>query len=127
MARPNKCRQVCNMPVNAGFGPVRLDRNLKEEPVMLTVDEYEVLRLIDYEGLNQEECSNQMNVARSTVQRVYNIARKKLITMLVEGRDIHISGGNYSVCDEPDKLNGCRRCRRQHGRNNDHNNSRNNV
>lgn len=113
MARPNKYRRICELPVNKGFGPVGLGRRPDSKPVMLTVDEYEVLRLIDYEALNQEDCAMQMNVARSTVQRVYNIARTKLATMLVEGRDIHIEGGNYTVCDEPGRGHGCGHCRRQ--------------
>jgi len=115
MARPSKYRRVCELPQNVGFGPVGKGRISKNEVIHLTVDEYEVLRLIDYEGLNQVECANQMNVARSTVQRVYNIARKKLIAMLVEGSDIHIQGGNYQVCDGTNRGVGCGRCRRNHG------------
>ena len=115
MARPSKYRRVCELPRNTGFGPVGMGRRLEKEIIYLTVDEYEVLRLMDYEGLNQIECANQMNVARSTVQRVYNVARKKLVTMLVEGSDLQIQGGNYQVCDEVNKESGCGRCRRYRG------------
>ena len=49
----------------------------RKEAVVLTVDEYEAVRLIDRQGFSQEECSAYMQVARSTVQSIYNSARKK--------------------------------------------------
>ena len=68
----------------------------------LTVDEYEVLRLIDYEGLLQEECAEKMQVARTTVQAIYGAARKKLATMLVEATALRIEGGNVRLCEGTD-------------------------
>ena len=50
------------------------------------MDEYEAVRLIDLLGLTQEECAAQMNVARTTVQAIYDSAREKLARMLAEGR-----------------------------------------
>ena len=98
MARPGKHRRVCEIPKMNVFGPK--PQIYHEVSIHLSVDEYEVLRLIDYENLNQEEAAEQMDVARSTIQRIYLTARKKLAQMLVEGRDIHIEGGNYRLCDE---------------------------
>ena len=97
MPRPRKFRKVCHFPRNLAFLPENGGTGLA--PVVLTVDEYETLRLIDREGLSQEICGERMHVARTTVQLIYTAARKKLADALVEGRPIHIAGGDYLLCD----------------------------
>lgn len=97
MPRPRKFRNVCYFPRNLRFVPA--ERAADKLPVVLSVDEYETLRLIDREGFSQEECGERMNVARTTVQLIYTSARKKLADMLVEGRELHIEGGDYRLCD----------------------------
>lgn len=82
--------------------------------MVLTVDEYEAVRLIDRQGFSQEECSAYMQVARSTVQSIYNSARKKLAEALVDGRSLRIEGGNYQLCDGSEVYCGCGGCRRHH-------------
>lgn len=96
MPRPKKCRKICGLPKRCNFGP--LDANTDEGFVEMTVDEYETIRLIDYLGYNQEDCAQQMCVARTTVQAVYNTARRKLAESLVDGKLLVIQGGNYTVC-----------------------------
>lgn len=97
MPRPTKCRKVCNLPTIQGFAPGEVEKNTKA--VILTIDEYETIRLIDREGFSQEECSASMQVARTTVQQIYTCARRKLATAIVDGIPIRIEGGNYQVCD----------------------------
>lgn len=63
------------------------------DPVIMMPDEAEALRLIDYEGLLQEEASQRMGVSRGTVWRCLDSARKKVGAMLVEGRELVISFG----------------------------------
>jgi predicted DNA-binding protein (UPF0251 family) len=63
------------------------------------VDEYEAIRLIDFEGFTQEECAARMNIARTTVQGIYETARKKLADTVVNGKILHIAGGEYRLCD----------------------------
>jgi|SRR5665648_35986 len=113
MPRPRKWRKVCCLPENNRFGP--LNTAIKEEQyITMTVDEYETIRLIDLEGFIQEECAEQMNIARTTVQRIYNDARKKLAECLVNGKALMIEGGDYKLCDGDGKScsrGGCRRHR----------------
>ncbi|MDF2522024.1 MAG: putative DNA-binding protein, partial [Clostridia bacterium] len=82
MPRPRKWRKVCCLPENNQFGPLNAVVN-QEHFITMTIDEYETIRLIDLEGFTQEECAKQMNVARTTVQGIYNDARKKLAESLV--------------------------------------------
>lgn len=98
MPRPIKWRKVCCMPQNNKFGPLNYSGNT-ENYINMTIDEYESIRLMDIEELTQEECANQMNIARTTVQGIYNNARKKLAQSLVNGKILTIDGGEYRLCD----------------------------
>lgn len=118
MARPRKWRKVCCLPENNLFGPLN-SPNSNNEITIMNVEEYETIRLIDVEGLMQEECADRMNVARTTVQRIYNDARKKLAEALINGNVLKIEGGNYKLYNANEKLYGCRRCRKhRRGQNN---------
>lgn len=110
MPRPRKWRKVCRLPENTRFGPLDLPAN--QGYVRMTVDEYETIRLIDLEGFTQEQCAAQMNIARTTVQGIYNEARKKLAESLVNGKTLWIEGGEYKLCDGSAKSCGRGACRR---------------
>ena len=97
MSRPRKHRKVCHFPDSLSFSPA--ESSPEKEPILMTVDEYETIRLIDREGLSQEACGDQMGVARTTVQLIYASARRKLSEMLVDGRPLQIAGGDYRLCD----------------------------
>lgn len=115
MPRPRKNRKVCQMPGTIEFQPIGGKRC--KAAVTLTVDEYEAIRLIDKQGFSQEECGSYMQVARTTVQLIYNTARKKLADALVDGLSIRIEGGDYQLCDGSEAFcdcGGCRRHRREH-------------
>ena len=82
----------------------------------MSVDEYETIRLIDQMGFTQEECAVQMNVARTTVQGIYNDARKKLADALVNGKSLIIRGGDYTLCDSKEETCACGGCcKHRHG------------
>ncbi len=110
MPRPRKCRRVCRMPDNTAFIPV--NGGQEDRTVVLTVDEYEALRLIDKVGLSQEECGNYMSIARTTVQQIYTVARRKVADALVDGLPLRIEGGDYQLCEEQAENCGCGHCRR---------------
>lgn len=100
MPRPRKCRRVCRFPGNTEFFPTEIGK--EKQPILLTVDEYETIRLIDKEGFSQEQCSKQMQVARTTVQKIYETARKKIADALVDGLPLKIEGGEYRICNGTD-------------------------
>ena len=75
------------------------DDSIVLESIVLSIDEYEAIRLIDNENLSQEECSKQMNVARTTIQQIYTNARKKIAKALINGNRLLIQGGDYTLCD----------------------------
>lgn len=98
------------MPEHTRFYP----ENDKNGNVVLTVDEYEVMRLLDYMGFSQEKCAERMNVSRTTVTRMYESVRKKLAEALVMGREILIEGGDVMVCSgiKPECVNEPNCCHR---------------
>lgn len=98
MPRPKKCRRVCGLPPCREFGPH--DAGCAGEAVTLGLDEYEAVRLIDLEGLQQEQAAIQMGVARTTVQAMYNAARRKLADCIVNGKMLRIEGGDVQVCEK---------------------------
>ncbi len=99
MARPKKWRRVCCLPNNKHFGPLNSSSEMVST-INMTVVEYEAIRLIDLEGLTQEECASQMGVSRTTVQGIYIEARKKIAKTLVNGNRLFIEGGDYKLYDE---------------------------
>jgi len=109
MPRPRKSKRVCSLPENNLFGPIN-GRDADRENICMTVDEYETIRLIDLEDMNQEECAERMNVARTTIQRIYYDARKKLAESLVYGKRIQIEGGDYELCSDEEPLFKCEGC-----------------
>ena len=111
MPRPKKCRRVCEFPQTLTFLPE--DHKNRELAVILTVDEYETIRLIDKEGLSQEQCGDFMQVARTTVQQIYASARKKLADVLVDGLPLRIEGGDYQLCNGGNRACRCGNCYKQ--------------
>lgn len=96
MPRPPRCRRICNAPRVNRFGPCDA---AESDPILLTLDEYEVIRLVDLEQQTHEQCAAQMDISRSTVQEIYENARRKLAACLVYGKPLHITGGNVRICN----------------------------
>jgi predicted DNA-binding protein (UPF0251 family) len=67
------------------------------EEVILTVDEFEALRLADLENLYQEQAAEKMNVSRQTFGRIIESAHKKVAEALVKGKALKIEGGEFEM------------------------------
>lgn len=103
MPRPNKPKCVQKLPICQTYYPAGKENSCHE--IVLSVEEYETLRLLDYQGMTQAQCARQMGIARATVQSLYTEARKKTARFLVEGAGLCIRGGNFCV-EEPKEKNG---------------------
>ena len=88
MPRPNKPKCVQKLPICQTYYPAGKENSCHE--IVLSVEEYETLRLLDYQGMTQAQCARQMGIARATVQSLYTEARKKTARFLVEGAGLCI-------------------------------------
>ncbi len=95
MPRPQRCRRVCTEPQFLSFLP---DGVKEPEEIVLSVDEYEVIRLVDFDKKSHEQCAMIMDISRTTVTEIYEKARYKIAECLVQGKQLNISGGNYKIC-----------------------------
>ena len=111
MPRPRKGKKVCCLPAINLYGPLKLQRE-NNKCILMSVEEYETIRLIDLEKLTQEECGERMQVARTTIQKIYTDAREKVAESLVNGCILKIEGGDYQLYSEIEKPMGCGSCRR---------------
>ena len=97
MPRPPRCRRICQAPQYESFSPEECPR--ESEAVTLTLDEYEVIRLVDLEKKTHEQCAAQMDISRTTVTEIYETAREKIARCIVLGQRLVIAGGNYRLCE----------------------------
>ncbi len=96
MPRGKSLRTLEELPIVKGFRPMWMRPNYRQA-ITLHLEEYEALRLIDYEGMIHEQVALSMNVSRPTVTRIYEQARKKVAQALVEGRSFLIEGGEIEL------------------------------
>lgn len=75
--------------------------------MVLHFEEYEVIKLLDYDNLTQEEAAVYMDVSRPTLTRIYEVARNKVAKAMVEGRDLLIRGGNFHFDENWYRCNSC--------------------
>lgn len=105
MPRPFCRRRIAGQPAAPVFKPAGIPTSMLDEVVM-TLDEFEALRLADLEDLYHERAAEQMHVSRPTFSRIIDAAHKKLADVLVHGKALRIKGGPVWV--------GPRRCCRRH-------------
>jgi predicted DNA-binding protein (UPF0251 family) len=99
MPRPKCYRHVCGIPDKNYFKPRGIPASELEE-VSLSLDEFEAIRLSDYEQLYQEEAAKRMNISRQTFGRIIGEARKKIADVLIKGKALKIAGGEVTLDED---------------------------
>jgi predicted DNA-binding protein (UPF0251 family) len=106
MPRRKRNRRIQVPPVIKGMSVYGV-RGRKSNEVILHIEEYEAIRLLDYQNLTQEEAAVFMDVSRPTLTRIYEEARNKVATAFVEGRDLLFRGGDFYFDKNWHKCNSC--------------------
>jgi uncharacterized protein len=96
MPRPKCRRNICGMPDKNYFKPRGIP-TVELEEVVLNLDEFEAIRLADYEHLYQEEAAVKMNISRQTFGRIIETAHKKIADVLLHGKALKIEGGAVAL------------------------------
>jgi uncharacterized protein len=94
MPRPRVCRRVGFKPHTTYFKPAGV-RMIRLKEVVLTVDEFEAIRLKDLKSLDQEKAAKSMNISQPTFHRLVLSSRKKIADAIVNGKAIKIEGGHF--------------------------------
>jgi len=93
--KPRKKRNVLYPPNVQYFKPHGVPiGNLNT--VFLTIDEYEAIRLADYQKLKHEEAAKKMGISRPTFTRLLESAHDKISDSIVNGKAVRIGGGNFN-------------------------------
>lgn len=90
--RPKKTRWIKCEPGERCFGPQCKSSN-QLDGICMTLDEFEAVRLADYEGLKQEEAAKRLKISRPTFSRIITSAHNKIGDALVNIKAIKIEGG----------------------------------
>jgi uncharacterized protein len=92
MPRPFSSRRIAGRPVVSIFKPAGVPLRELEEVVM-TLDEFEAIRLADLDGRYQEQAAGEMGVSRTTFSRIVDSAHRKIADAVVHGKVLRIEGG----------------------------------
>lgn len=95
MARPKQCRRIADVPAYSAFKPTGVPGHLLQEVVM-SVDEFEAIRLADHDALYHAQAAKRMGVSRATFGRILDEARRKVARMLLDGCLLRIEGGSVA-------------------------------
>jgi predicted DNA-binding protein (UPF0251 family) len=106
MAKPKKDRRVLYPPTVGYFKPQGIPL-VQLQQVVLNVDEYEAIRLVDYDGLDQETAAGKLGISRPTCARIVEEAHRKIAEAITQGKAIRIEGGNFVL---KKNLMRCRDC-----------------
>ena len=94
--RPKRCRKVCGSPDPRCFKPRGIPSSELEENV-LSLDEFEAMRLADLEGMYHEDAARMMDISRQTFGRILSSARRKTADAIVNVKLLAIEGGDVET------------------------------
>lgn len=106
MPRRKRLRKVVAPPGFRGYRPYG-NMHGRKDHVDLLYEEYEAIKLADYDLLNHLEAARIMGISRPTFARIYEAARRKIARALVETREIRTSFGNAWLDDSWFACNSC--------------------
>jgi len=106
MVRPRIFRNISGKPEITCFTPEKEDLD-SLEPIKITIDEFEAIRLRDYHNVHQKKSAEIMGISQPTFHRILNSARKKISKALIEGNSIVIVGGELIIDKKKYKCNIC--------------------
>lgn len=105
MVRPKRFRQILQEPQIRCFKP-DLKKDMGQiKPIEITLDEFESIRLRDYNGVKQNEAAKTMDISQPTFHRILTSGRGKIAKALIEGKIIKIKGGILMTSEY-----GCKSC-----------------
>ncbi len=94
--RPRRIRRISFIPEVTYFKPAGV-RTVDLKEVVLTLEESEAVRLIDFKGVEQSKASKEMKISQPTLSRLLKSARKKISDAIINGKAIKIQGGTYKM------------------------------
>lgn len=89
MPRPCKRRRIRGRPNSSYFKPSG-KRMIDLEETLLSMPEFEAIRLVDLEEISQEQAGVKMQISQSTLSRILKTGRKKIADAIVNGKAIKI-------------------------------------
>ncbi|QZT37628.1 DUF134 domain-containing protein [Halosquirtibacter xylanolyticus] len=107
MPRQRRLRKVVSPPKFKGYKPYGAREQKSPQEEELLYEEYEALKLADYDLMNHAEAATLMGVSRATFARIYESARRKLARAFVETKEIRMAYGNAEMDQDWYICNNC--------------------
>jgi uncharacterized protein len=93
--RPKKVRYIQSMPKIVQFSP--RGKPGRPEEIELSIDQFEALKLADFQGFSQSEGALAMQLSRPSFGRLLREARRSIADALVNGKIIKIRQGDVQI------------------------------
>lgn len=99
MPRCKKIRYCRSLNDETIFKPTGIPLS-KITIIDIEIDEFEAVRLCDYEGKSQIETAEIMKISRGTIQRLLNSGRKKILEGLLYQQAIRLKNSHLEYTEE---------------------------